>query len=73
MPLLDYSVELEDCMMEALRWDLVERYTSHEILQSVRYEVDSGVAGEEIWEPLLEGWCKPESGNVGDGTPMIVD
>lgn len=53
-PLLDYSEELEGCMFEALRFDPDLRSSSLEVLFSVYYEVNMGVASEDIFEPLLQ-------------------
>ena len=67
-PLLEYSVDLEDTMLEAMRWDVIDRYTSYEVLVSVRYEIECGVAAKEIWEPLLDeyyaGWLEDANGRA---------
>ena len=55
-PLTEYSLELEDCMREAMKWNVKDRYTSYEVLQSIWYEISMGVASPDIWEPLRPGW-----------------
>ena len=55
-PLTEYSLELEDCMREAMKWKIEYRYSSYEILQSIWYEISMGVASSDIWEPLRPGW-----------------
>ena len=66
-PLLEYSVDLEDTMLEAMRWDVQDRYTSYEMLMSVRFEIEDGVAAKEIFEPLLAGWGAEKTGKFGGG------
>ena len=54
--LTEHSLELEECLCESMRWDMTDRYSSYEVLQSVWYEIRMGVASPDIWEPLLPGW-----------------